>query len=114
MLCLQVNFQGQRQPFADGGGTDNLAVNPLLRRKVETIVACVATSEPVLPDTTADHWAAIQVRLLCIIKPSNFVVLKFHVLQHLQGLELQFQLPVQQTPGGHAAAAHGSCFGHFM
>ena len=30
----QVNFNGTKQNFADGGGTDNLAVTPLLRRKV--------------------------------------------------------------------------------
>jgi hypothetical protein len=29
-----VNFQGAKQSFADGGGTDNLALTPLLRRKV--------------------------------------------------------------------------------
>jgi hypothetical protein len=68
---LQVNFAGQRQPFADGGGTDNLAVTPLLRRRVGAIVACVASVEPVLPETTADHWAAIQVWLLSIAVHSN-------------------------------------------
>ncbi|KAF6255568.1 hypothetical protein COO60DRAFT_1661215 [Scenedesmus sp. NREL 46B-D3] len=56
----QVNFKGQRQLFADGAGTDNLAVTPLLRRRVQAIVACVASVEPLLPNTTADHWAAIQ------------------------------------------------------
>lgn len=30
----KVNFEGMKQSFADGGGTDNLAVTPLLRRKV--------------------------------------------------------------------------------
>ena len=29
-----MNFEGMKQSFADGGGTDNLAVTPLLRRKV--------------------------------------------------------------------------------
>jgi hypothetical protein len=61
---LQVNFQGQRQPFADGGGTDNLAVTPLLRRRVKTIVACVSNNAAVMPDTTADTWAANQVGVL--------------------------------------------------
>lgn len=30
----KVNFKGMKQSFADGGGTDNLAVIPLIRRKV--------------------------------------------------------------------------------
>jgi hypothetical protein len=30
----KVNFQGMKQAFADGGGTDNLAITPLIRRKV--------------------------------------------------------------------------------
>lgn len=30
----KVNFKGMKQAFADGGGTDNLAITPLLRRKV--------------------------------------------------------------------------------
>lgn len=36
----QVNFKGGKQSFADGGGTDNLAVTPLLRRKVCRAVLC--------------------------------------------------------------------------
>lgn len=38
VLCVRywnnVNFKGSKQSFADGGGTDNLAVTPLIRRKV--------------------------------------------------------------------------------
>jgi hypothetical protein len=36
----KVNFKGMKQSFADGGGTDNLAVTPLLRRKVGYRGAC--------------------------------------------------------------------------
>ncbi|GBF94754.1 hypothetical protein Rsub_07637 [Raphidocelis subcapitata] len=53
-----VDFQGSRRKFADGGGADNLAVTPLVRRRVERIIACVAASAA--PDTNASDYARTQ------------------------------------------------------
>eukprot|EP00775_Hariotina_reticulata_P001277 gene1277-1617_t len=55
-----VNFGGQPHTFADGGGIDNLAVTPLLRRRVEHIVACIAGSEPINGNVNLNNWAAAQ------------------------------------------------------
>lgn len=53
----QVDFKGSTVPFADGGGVDNLAVTPLLRRKVPVIVACIAGSEAINGDVKIDDWS---------------------------------------------------------
>lgn len=56
----QINFKGQRQPFADGGGTDNLAITPLLRRRVRNIVSCIAMVAQADNNTNIDDWAVAQ------------------------------------------------------
>lgn len=60
VLSPQVNFKGSRQPFADGGGTDNLAITPLLRRGVANIVSCIAVVANIDAKTKPDDWAVIQ------------------------------------------------------
>eukprot|EP00878_Enallax_costatus_P000930 GHUV01001060.1.p1 GENE.GHUV01001060.1~~GHUV01001060.1.p1 ORF type:complete len:719 (+),score=173.97 GHUV01001060.1:262-2418(+) len=56
----QINFRGQRQPFADGGGTDNLAITPLLRRGITNIVSCIAMVVHIDNNTNIDDWAVGQ------------------------------------------------------
>lgn len=59
-MWLQVDFTGMSRAFADGGGSDNVAITPLLRRRVASIVSCIAVVAPITANTTADDWAAIQ------------------------------------------------------
>jgi hypothetical protein len=56
----QVNFKGERQPFADGGGTDNLAITPLLRRGITNIISCIALVEHIDNSTNMEDWAVSQ------------------------------------------------------
>lgn len=58
--ALQVNFKGERRPFADGGGTDNLAVTPLLRRGITHIVSCIASITHIDNTTNIDDYAIAQ------------------------------------------------------
>ncbi|KXZ56638.1 hypothetical protein GPECTOR_1g575 [Gonium pectorale] len=53
-----VNYTGGELSFADGAGADNLAVTPLLRRRVTHIVVCVATANSA--DMTPADWAVAQ------------------------------------------------------
>lgn len=39
-----MNYTGAELSFADGAGADNLAVTPLLRRRVSSVVVLVAAS----------------------------------------------------------------------
>jgi hypothetical protein len=53
-------FEGRDWGFADGGGVDNTAIIPLLRRGVKRIVAGTATSTAADGQTNATAWAASQ------------------------------------------------------
>ena len=56
---LQFDYQGGSLGFADGGGVDNTAIIPLLRRRCTRIIAGTATVEsPAASNATA--WAASQ------------------------------------------------------
>jgi hypothetical protein len=52
----KVNFEGMKQSFADGGGTDNLAVTPLLRRKVSTCTTGMITSRSWHDQQHGQQW----------------------------------------------------------
>ncbi|KAG2499381.1 hypothetical protein HYH03_002956 [Edaphochlamys debaryana] len=52
------NYTGARLSFADGAGADNLAVTPLLRRRVQHVIACVAASHSA--DVSPADWAVAQ------------------------------------------------------
>lgn len=55
----KVNFEGMKQSFADGGGTDNLAVTPLLRRKVcGALYLQVLSQGPVGSACAVQWWCA--------------------------------------------------------
>ncbi|KAF8071044.1 hypothetical protein HT031_001126 [Scenedesmus sp. PABB004] len=54
-----IAFAGGEVPFADGGSADNLAVTPLLRRRVANIIACVAASQNISGADAAD-WGGYQ------------------------------------------------------
>jgi len=55
----QDDFKGlDSTRFGDGGGNDNSAITPLLRRGVEFIIAGQASNTN--PDTNATHWAQSQ------------------------------------------------------
>ncbi len=55
----QQDYTGERVAFADGGGIDNTAIIPMLRRGVRTIIACIATiTSPV--NLTSSQWAVSQ------------------------------------------------------
>ena len=51
-----LNFTAQNIPFGDGGGVDNLAVTPLLRRRMTKIVVLVAASKSTTENTNASDW----------------------------------------------------------
>jgi hypothetical protein len=53
-------FQGRDWGFADGGGVDNTAIIPLLRRGIKRIVAGTASSSAADDKTNATDWAASQ------------------------------------------------------
>jgi hypothetical protein len=53
-----LSFKAAKETFADGGGIDNTAITPLLRRRVAHIVAGVATITP--PTTNASDWAVSE------------------------------------------------------
>jgi hypothetical protein len=51
-------FMSPHLPTPPPSHQDNLAITPLIRRRVGRIISCVATSTPV--DTNATHWAGLQ------------------------------------------------------
>ncbi|KAG2499382.1 hypothetical protein HYH03_002957 [Edaphochlamys debaryana] len=53
-----LDYKGARLSFADGGGADNLAVAPLLRRRVKHVVVAVAACTSA--DVAAADWAVAQ------------------------------------------------------
>jgi hypothetical protein len=56
----QITFEGQTLAFADGGGADNLAITPLLRRRVPKVVVCVAASANISSAAGPADWAGYQ------------------------------------------------------
>ena len=69
----QFNYTGERLGFADGGGVDNTAIIPLLRRRVTKIIAGTATTAPL--DTNSTDWAKLQwdiAGLFGAVSPDSF------------------------------------------
>lgn len=56
----QITFTGKRLAFGDGGSVDNLAVTPLLRRRITKIIATVAASQNISSSANASDWAGYQ------------------------------------------------------
>eukprot|EP00775_Hariotina_reticulata_P012591 gene12591-12723_t len=56
----QVDFSGGLLSFADGGAVDNLAVTPLLRRRITRLVVCVSASKNITNTTSAAEWGGYQ------------------------------------------------------
>lgn len=55
-----LNFTSETIAFADGGSVDNLAVTPLLRRRMTKILMLVAASDSVTAATDAADWGGLQ------------------------------------------------------
>jgi hypothetical protein len=56
----QIIFEGQTLAFADGGSADNLAITPLLRRRIQKIIVCVAASANISSAAGPADWAGYQ------------------------------------------------------
>lgn len=55
-----ISFTALNLPFGDGGGVDNLAVTPLLRRRMTKIVVLVAALKGTMDVANASDWAGTQ------------------------------------------------------
>lgn len=51
-----INFTASELPFGDGGSVDNLAITPLLRRRIQKIVVLVAALKGVNDTVDAADW----------------------------------------------------------
>jgi hypothetical protein len=58
-----IDGKGEEMGFCDGGGTDNMAIFPALRRAVTSIVVGASNSAP--PPATAEEWAGFAYDISC-------------------------------------------------
>lgn len=55
-----INFTDENIPFADGGSADNLAITPLLRRRVTKMVVLVAAVQNITSSNGSADWGGYQ------------------------------------------------------